>query len=297
MTTLTPTECYLSNLAPSGRRSVKSVLNAAIKILSAGAVLETCQIHALGYDQLSFLRQVLVEQDKSARTIHLTFQAIRAVTKTALLMGQVDQHALDKFSALKLPHIEPSVKGKALSMSELKHCLTKQNCSAHEVRNIALIATMSGAGLRRSEIHRLRLSDLSLQDAQLVIKKGKGNRTRTQYLPLWVVNHLSEWVSLRGNKSGFLFCKQINGQPLIQKPLSVASIYDIVTTRAIQTLGKNITPHDLRRTYITSLLDNGVDISTVSKLAGHKSITTTQIYDKRGIESLKKAVNTLSHDV
>ena len=182
-------------------------------------------------------------------------------------------------------------------MSELKHCLTIQNCSAREVRNIALIATMSGAGLRRSEIHRLRLSDLSLQDAQLVIQKGKGNRTRTQYLPLWVVSHLSDWVSLRGNKSGFLFCKQINSQPLIQKPLSVASIYDIVTTRAIQTLGKKITPHDLRRTYITSLLDNGVDISTVSKLAGHKSITTTQIYDKRGIESLKKAVNTLSHDV
>ena len=205
MTTFTPIECYLNNLAPSGRRPVKSVLKAAIKILSAGAALETYQIHALGYDQLSFLRQVLVEQDKSARTIHLTFQAIRAVTKTALLIGQVEQRALDKFSALKLPHIEPSIKGKALSMSELKHCLTKQNCSAHEVRNIALIATMSGAGLRRSEIHKLRLSDLSLQDAQLVIQKGKGNRTRTQYLPLWVVSHLSEWVSLRGNKSGFLF--------------------------------------------------------------------------------------------
>ena len=297
MTTLTPTECYLSNLAPSGRRTVKSVLKTAVKILSANATLETYQIHALGYDQLSFLRQVLVEQDKSARTIHLTFQAIRAVTKTALLMGQVEQRALDKFSALKLPHIEPSAKGKALSMSELKHFLSKQNSSAHEVRNIALIATLSGAGLRRSEIHRLRLSDLSLQDAQLVIQKGKGNKTRTQYLPLWVVSHLSEWVSLRGNKSGFLFCKQINSQSLIQKPLSIASIYDIVTTRAVQTLGKNITPHDLRRTYITSLLDNGVDISTVSKLAGHKSITTTQIYDKRGIESLKKAVNTLSNDV
>ena len=79
-------------------------------------------------------------------------------------------------------------------MSELKHFFTKQNCSTHEALNIALIATMSGVGLRRSEIYRLRLSDLSLQDAQLVVQKDKGNRTRTQHLPLWVVSHLSDWV-------------------------------------------------------------------------------------------------------
>lgn len=82
----------------------------------------------------------------------------------------------------------------------------------------------------------------------------------------------------------------------INKALLWVTSRDIVATRASQIFGKNITQQDLRRTYISSLLANGVDISPVSKLAGHKSITTP-LYYRRGSDSLINVVDTVRHDV
>ena len=153
---------------------------------------------------------------------------------------------------------------------------------------------MAGAGLRRSEVSALKLSDFSVSDQLVVIHKGKGNRTRTQYLPVWVLEYLRSWLTVRGKNEGPLFCVVLNGRAIQARGISPETIYSVVTARTSHVLGEKFTPHDMRRTYISSLLANGVDISTVSKLAGHKSIITTQLYDKRGVDSLKRAVNTLS---
>lgn len=296
MTNYTPTECYLNNLAPTGRKAVISLIKSVKNTLLLSEKLAVLPLHKLSFEQLSTLKQSLVFNNKSARTIQLTFQVIKAIAKTAFLMNLIEQHELEKFNVLKLPHIEPSLKGKSLTATQLKSILKQPYTSPSIIntRDIALLALMAGAGLRRSEVSALKLSDFSMADQLVVIHKGKGNRTRTQYLPVWVLEYLSSWLTVRGKNEGPLFCVVLNGRAIQARGVSPETIYSVVTVRTSHVLGEKFTPHDMRRTYISSLLANGVDISTVSKLAGHKSIITTQLYDKRGADSLKRAVNTLS---
>ena len=296
MSNYTPTECYLNNLAPTGRKAVISLIKSVKNTLLLNDKLAAVPLHKLSFEQLSTLKQSLVLNNKSSRTIQLTFQVIKAIAKTAFLMNLVEQHELEKFNVLKLPHIEPSFKGKSLSATQLKSILKQPYTppSIINTRDIALLALMAGAGLRRSEVSALKLSDFSMADQLVVIHKGKGNRTRTQYLPVWVLEYLSSWLTVRGNNEGPLFCVVLNGRAIQARGISPETIYSVVTARTSHVLGEKFTPHDMRRTYISSLLANGVDISTVRKLAGHKSIITTQLYDKRGVDSLKRAVNTLS---
>lgn len=296
MTNYTPTECYLNNLAPTGRKAVVSLLKSVKNTLFLKERLTLLPLYKLSFEQLSTLKQSLIVNNKSARTIQLTFQAIRAIAKTAFLMNLIEQHELEKFNVLKLPHIEPSLKGKSLNAEQLKSLLKQPHIPASIIssRNIALLALMAGAGLRRSEVTALKLSDLSVVEQLVVIHNGKGNRTRTQYLPVWVLKYISLWLKLRGASDGPLFCVVLNGKAIQFRSVSPETIYSVVTSCTSCVLGEKFTPHDMRRTYISSLLANGVDISTVSKLAGHKSIITTQLYDKRGVDSLKNAVNTLT---
>ncbi|WP_409424614.1 MULTISPECIES: tyrosine-type recombinase/integrase [unclassified Pseudoalteromonas] len=296
MSNYTPTECYLNNLAPTGRKAVISLIKSVKNTLLLHDKLVALPLHKLSFEQLSTLKQSLVLNNKSARTIQLTFQVIKAIAKTAFLMNLIEQHELEKFNILKLPHIEPSLKGKSLTATQLKSILKQPYTpsSIISTRDIALLALMAGAGLRRSEVSALKLSDFSMADQLVVIHKGKGNRTRTQYLPVWVLEFLSSWLMVRGKNEGPLFCVVLNDKAIQARGISPETIYSVVTARTNHVLGEKFTPHDMRRTYISSLLANGVDISTVSKLAGHKSITTTQLYDKRGVDSLKRAVNTLS---
>jgi site-specific recombinase XerD len=296
MTNYTPTECYLNNLAPTGRKAVISLIKSVKNTLLLNGKLAALPLHKLSFEQLSTLKQSLVFNNKSARTVQLTFQVIKAIAKTAFLMNLIEQHELEKFNVLKLPHIEPSQKGKSLTATQLKSILKQPYTppSIINTRDIALLALMAGAGLRRSEVSALKLSDFSIADQLVVIHKGKGNRTRTQYLPVWVLEYLSSWLTVRGNNEEPLFCVVLNGRAIQARGISPETIYSVVTARTSHVLGEKFTPHDMRRTYISSLLANGVDISTVSKLAGHKSIITTQLYDKRGVDSLKRAVNTLS---
>jgi integrase/recombinase XerD len=296
MSNYTPTECYLNNLAPTGRKAVISLIRSVKNTLLLNGKLAVLPLHKLSFEQLSTLKQSLILNNKSARTIQLTFQVIKAIAKTAFLMNLIEQHELEKFNVLKLPHIEPSLKGKSLTAAQLKSILKQPYTSPSIIntRDIALMALMAGAGLRRTEVSALKLSDFSMIDQLVVIHKGKGNRTRTQYLPVWVLEYLSSWLTVRGKNDGPLFCVVLNGKVIQGRGVSPETVYSVVTARTNHVLGEKFTPHDMRRTYISSLLANGVDISTVSKLAGHKSIITTQLYDKRGADSLKRAVNTLS---
>lgn len=296
MSNYTPTECYLNNLAPTGRKAVISLIKSVKNTLLLTEKLAVLPLHNLSFEQLSTLKQSLVLNNKSARTIQLTFQVIKAIAKTTFLMNLIEQHELEKFNVLKLPHIEPSLKGKSLTATQLKSILKQPYTpsSIISTRDIALLALMAGAGLRRSEVSALKLSDFSMADQSVVIHKGKGNLTRTQYLPVWVLEFLSSWLMVRGKNEGPLFCVVLNDKVIQGRGISSETIYSVVTARTNHVLGEKFTPHDMRRTYISSLLANGVDISTVSKLAGHKSIITTQLYDKRGADSLKRAVNTLS---
>ena len=143
----------------------------------------------------------------------------------------------------------------------------------------------------------LKLNDVTLAESRLVVQKGKGNKRRTAFLPGWCVELVQAWLLLRGNDDEYLFnpvnkTKRVN----TKQGVTTETIYLLVRNIAEHIGVNNVSPHDLRRTFITRLLEQDVDLNTVRQMAGHADISTTIIYDKRDQAVMQKAAATLNYD-
>jgi integrase len=118
---------------------------------------------------------------------------------------------------------------------------------------------------------------------------GKGNKERIVPLPAAAVAALSAWLEVRGAAPGPLLCP-VRGSTVTVRRMSAQAVMTALLRRAAESGVPHLSPHDLRRSYITGLLRAGADLSTVQRLAGHASVTTTTRYDRRGDDEKAKAV-------
>ncbi len=146
--------------------------------------------------------------------------------------------------------------------------------------------------MRRQEVVDLNLADLSLEEARLRVQ-GKGSKRRYVYLSSSALSRLEAWLTLRGKRLGPLFCRISKGGKLVLRRLTPQAVYYLLNRRALQAGLEAFSPHDLRRTAITHLLDAQVDVLTVSAIAGHSSTDTTRRYDRRSEESKRAAAQKL----
>jgi integrase len=100
---------------------------------------------------------------------------------------------------------------------------------------------------------------------------------------------VARWLHLRGDSPGSLLCP-MRGRNVTVRPISSQAIMTALLRRAGHGGVPHLSPHDLRRSYITGLLRAGADLSTVQRLAGHASVSTTTRYDRRGDDEKAKAV-------
>ena len=139
---------------------------------------------------------------------------------------------------------------------------------------------MIATGMRRSEVVQLNREDYDAKRGELKILKGKGGKARKLFLPASVRTKLKPWLTVRGHEGGTFFY-QINTDETLIRRVKDYEIYKIVVRVANSAAVDRFSPHDLRRTFITKLLDGGVDINSVRQLAGHAGIQTTALYDRR----------------
>ncbi|WP_452220677.1 site-specific tyrosine recombinase XerD [Lacinutrix salivirga] len=160
-------------------------------------------------------------------------------------------------------------------------------------RNRAIIETLYGCGLRVSELIHLKISDLFF-DEDFIKVTGKGDKQR--FIPIMETtkkyincykNEVRVHLKIEDGHQDILFLNRRG------KQLTRAMIFTIIKqlAKAIN-LQKNISPHTLRHSFATHLLENGADLRAIQLMLGHESITTTEIYMHVDRSLLKQVVNT-----
>lgn len=175
--------------------------------------------------------------------------------------------------------------------SEVETVIDKFDLTNFEgARNSALVELIYSSGLRINEILSLKINDLDFY-SKTVRVLGKGNKERIIPVGEKALKSVKEYLVFR-NKIENINSINILFITLKCKPINPATAYRIVN-KAMKgaTEAKQRSPHVLRHSFATHLLDNGADISSVSEMLGHSSLSTTQVYTHVSIERLKSAYN------
>lgn len=178
-----------------------------------------------------------------------------------------------------------------LSLEEIDKMIAQIDMSKSEShRNRAIIEMLYGSGLRVSELVNLRLSEIYLKEGYMRIT-GKGSKQRlvpispvaTEWFGYWLQDRNA--LDVKAEAIDIAFLNRRGGQ------LTRAMIFTIIKTLARAAgIQKTISPHTLRHSFATHLLQNGADLRIIQQLLGHESISTTEIYTHVDIRDLREAV-------
>lgn len=293
-----PVAVYLARFASKdGYRTQLSALKAAARAFSDGRSDDphTLPWGELRYQHVVALRTKLVERH-SPGTVNRFLSAVRGVAEEAMRLGQLDPGEYARIEAVKGVRGKRLPKGKHLDeendlapIFEGADSLKNATCA---VRDRAILAVLRVSGLRRRELTDLRFEDLDWRSGKTKII-GKGDKERSVYLG-GARAELTSWAQIRGAGPGPLFYAVHKHGAVIERKLTPGSIAFIVR-RAADAGGVkgNVTPHDFRRSYVGDMLEEGIDVSTVQKLVGHASVTTTLQYDRRPDKVAEKAAETI----
>lgn len=185
-------------------------------------------------------------------------------------------------------------KGRMLSKEELKALFLQfaDPKTLADLRDAAILSLLVECGLRREECASMLYERLDLEDRSFSII-GKRDKERICYLPDSTYLYLSDYLKERGDDLGALFYSLNKKGEFSYKGITAQGIYKIVKERAQHAGIKDFTPHDLRRTFASNLIDANFDLITVRDLMGHSSVTTTQNYDRRGEDRKRRAAMSL----
>jgi len=301
-----PAAVYLARLSISGRRTMRQALNLIAGMLTNGrADCLSLDWSKIGYQHAAAVRAQLVEH-YAAATSNKILCALRGVLKEAWKLGLIKAEDYQKAAAVESVTGTTIPAGRELQPGELSALMS--DCYSDNTpagaRDAAIIALSYATGLRRHELVGLDLASYDQVTGKLVVL-GKRNKERTAYLTNGAKDALSDWLQLRGpypgplflviNKGGKISHSRINkADEDTQGRMSPQAIYNLLVKRAGLAGVKHFSPHDLRRSFVSDLLEAGADIATVSKMAGHASVITTARYDRRPEQAKQKAAGLLS---
>ncbi|MEY3115591.1 MAG: site-specific tyrosine recombinase XerD [Actinomycetota bacterium] len=182
---------------------------------------------------------------------------------------------------------------KALSITEVESLIASCSDDLSGLRDRALLETLYATGGRVSEIVQLNVGDIARSESETttVRVRGKGGKERLVPLGRFAQQALDQYLTrarptfIKNHREEALFLSEKQGNRLSRQ--SAWSIVSQAATRA--GLEKVISPHALRHSFATHLIDGGADIRVVQELLGHASVTTTQIYTLVTIDKLRES--------
>lgn len=279
-------DAYINGLAPSGRRGITSLLNRSAGILKRGADANNYPWEQLNYAAVAKVRAALLDDGYAVSSVNMALSALRGVAQTAFNLNCMDAETLARIRSVKRISGDIQRKGRALDKSEIRALIqaAKQHPQlVRRCRDAAIVLTLCGTGLRAGELVKLECRDYD--NGILTVRQGKGRKYREIHVADAVDKAIRAWLKGSANEADSALFRRIqrNGK-VASQPLTTTGLTGILAELQ-QTSGiARFTPHDMRRTFITRLLEQSVDINTVRQLSGHSDISTTTRYDYRGEE-------------
>lgn len=248
-------------------------------------------------DFRSYLRQLSVRQ-LSRAAIQLRFSALRSFYKRLMRQGIIESSPIKDINIPKMPKRLPrTLTGDQINallaapLSEWEERKQKQDAAPDKtvyLRDAAILETLYSAGLRISEVCGLKGEDLNTAEG-FVLVRGKGKKERVAPIGGPAMKAIAEYWEALGRIPG-------PRDPIF---LAAADKPEAIYPRIVQLrlkaylarcgLDPKLTPHKLRHSFATHLLDAGADLRSVQELMGHAHLVTTQVYTHVSAERLKKA--------
>lgn len=271
-------------LAPSGRRGVTSLLNRSASILKRGTGADNYPWEQLNYAAVAKVRAALLDDGYAVSSVNMAVSALRGVAQTAFNLNCMDAETLARIRSLKRVSGDIQRKGRALDKQEIRALIqaAKQHpLSVRRSRDTAIVLILCGTGLRAGELVKLERRDYD--NGILTVRQGKGRKYREIYVADAVDKAIRAWLKVSADETDSALFSRIQRNGMVtSKPLTTTELTGILEQLQQTSSIARFTPHDMRRTFITRLVEQGVDINTVRQLAGHRDISTTTRYDCRG---------------
>ena len=238
----------------------------------------------VGYADVSSFAAKRHRQGRKSRTIQRELSSIRSFYQFL-----IHNTVVAKNPALEVSAPKPDKPLPKICDAETIDRLLQLNDNSDPllVRDVAIFELIYSSGLRLAELVNIDLDDIDLAQQQLVVT-GKGNKTR--YLPVGskAVAAVKRWLKFRQNynKNGNLPALFLSQQGKRISPRNVQSRLNQLIQR--QALAQHISPHMLRHSFATHLLESSSDLRAVQELLGHVNIATTQVYTHLDFQHLAK---------
>lgn len=237
-------------------------------------------------DIQQFLKYEKNDKKNSTRTLARSLAAIRQFYN--FISDNVDTNIKNPTEKIETPHVEKTLPD-FLTVNELNklfNSISEEDC--YELRDKTIFELLYSSGLRISEAIDLNSGDVDFEN-MFVTVIGKGNKQRMVPIGKEAARLLSKYKKesrpaiIGSRESEYLFVSKKGSQ------LNRKSVWRLLKNYVTRTeIKKNITPHTLRHSFATHLIENGADLRSVQELLGHMDISTTQIYTHMAKKQLQK---------
>ena len=262
-----------------------------------GVKMEELKPDEVGEDDVKgWMLYLIEEQKQSPRSVKRKLSALRSFYKFLLRQKKITRDITARIIPPKadkpLPVFFRQTEMEAAERNTEYRIQNTEDDPFEAVRDALIIEVLYQTGMRQAELLGLQDGDWDLQQGQVRVF-GKRRKERVVPIGEKLIAQIKEYMALRDQE---ITKSRDNGSFFVQKtrsgdvrPLTKSTLYNIVRARMgeVSTLKKH-SPHVLRHTFATTMLDNGADIRSIQEMLGHASLSTTQVYTHTTFEQIKR---------